>query len=257
MNAVHRVLDPRAGVQVPPDLCALGVMTKAPRAGQVKTRLTPPLTSEEAAALNICFLRDTAAAISAVAAEGRAAGIAVYTPRGAEAAWAEILPGHFEMIPQRGDGFGERLHLACEDLLRVGFASICLIDSDSPTVPARAYGRAVELLSQPGDRVVLGPSDDGGYYLIGLKTAHQPLFEQIDWSTESVAEQTIERSGEIGLSVELLPKWYDVDDGATLRRLCAELLEPPDASSGYAAPETHGFLAGVIAREGRDRIWPR
>lgn len=256
MIAVHRVLDPAAGIQVPPGLCALAVMTKAPRAGRVKTRLSPPLTPEEAAALNGCFLRDTAAAITAAVTEGGARGIGVYTPVGDEDAWAEILPPHFELAPQRSGAFGERLIAAAEDLFTLGFASVCLIDSDSPTVPEQAYARAVKALAQSGDRVVLGPSDDGGYYLIGLKKMHRRLFEEIDWSTERVAEQTIERAKDIGLPVEMLPPWYDVDDRATLRRLCTELLEPQGAPTGYDAPETRGFLAGVIAREGRDRIWP-
>src|SRR3954454_24022032 len=167
MTALHRVLDPALGPQVPPGLCALAVMTKAPRAGRVKTRLSPPLSPEEAAALNICFLRDTTSAISTTASAGRARGIGVYTPVGEESAYAQILPAHFELVPQRGDAFGERLIAATEDLLRIGFDSVCLIDSDSPTVPQRAYAQAVEILAQPTDRIVLGPSDDGGYYLIG------------------------------------------------------------------------------------------
>src|SRR3954471_23799676 len=128
MNAVHRVLDPAVGPQVPPGLCALSVMTKAPRAGRVKTRLSPPLTPEEAAALNICFLRDTSAAISAASAEGLARGIAVYTPAGAEQDYADILPQEFELVLQRGDLFGERLLIATEELLQIGFDSVCLID---------------------------------------------------------------------------------------------------------------------------------
>lgn len=256
MNAVHRVLDPALEMQVPPHLCALAVMTKAPRAGKVKTRLTPPLTPEEAAALNVCFLRDTTAAISATASEGHARGIAVYTPFGEEAAYAGILPAHFELVPQRGDTFGERLIAAAEDLLKIGFASVCLIDSDSPTVPQQAYSLATRLLLQPGDRIVLGPSDDGGYYLIGLKKLHRRVFEEIDWSTERVFQQTVERAAEIGMAVDLLPPGYDVDDRATLRRLCGELLDGVSTAPGFTAIETHGFLASLIAREGRDRIWP-
>jgi len=256
MNAVHRVLNPSLELHVPPDLCALAVMTKAPRAGKVKTRLTPPLTPDEAAALNICFLRDTTAAISATASEGHARGIGAYTPVGEEAAYEGILPAHFELVPQRGDTFGERLIAAAEDLLRIGFASVCLIDSDSPTVPQQAYSQATRLLLQPGDRIVLGPSDDGGYYLIGLKKLHRRLFEEIDWSTERVFQQTVERAGEIGVAVELLPLGYDIDDRATLRRLCGELLDGGSTPAGYAAIETHGFLANLIAREGRARIWP-
>jgi len=232
-------------------------MTKAPQAGKVKTRLTPPLSSEEAAALNTCFLRDTSAAIAKTSEQGTSRGIAVYTPVGAEAAYAGILPEEFELVPQRGDAFGERLMFATEDLLQLGFASLCLIDSDSPTVPQQAFAQAVDFLSQPDDAVVLGPSDDGGYYLIGLKKLHRPLFEGIDWSTERVLEQTIQRAREIDLAVHLLPAWYDVDDRATLHRLCHEFFDANgSASPGYPAPSTRQFLGELLRREGRQRIWP-
>ncbi|MFN2477452.1 MAG: TIGR04282 family arsenosugar biosynthesis glycosyltransferase [Chthoniobacterales bacterium] len=255
MNPVHRVLDPAPGAQVPAGLCALAVMTKVPRPGRVKTRLSPPLTPEEAAALNVCFLRDTTAAINATAATGIARGVGVYTPVGEETAYDDILPNGFELVPQRGDLFGERLILAAEDLFRVGFEAVCLIDSDSPTVPQHAYATAAQLLREPGERMVFGPSDDGGYYLIGLKKLHRRVFEEIDWSTERVAEQTLARAQEIGLAVELLPTWYDVDDRATLRRLCDELLGG-ETSSGYHAPATREFLESIIKNEGRTRIWP-
>jgi len=183
----------------------LAVMTKAPQPGQVKTRLVPLLTPDEAAELNKCFLRDTAVAISracsrrpagkasevqfehAGASHSEAAtarcGIAVYTPVGAESAYTDILPADFTLLPQRGDKFGERLYFAVEDLFKCGFESVCLIDSDSPTVPSENFTEAVEMLSASEDRVVLGPSDDGGYYLIGVKKPHRHLFEQIYWST--------------------------------------------------------------------------
>src|ERR1700687_1027379 len=182
MQARHRVLDPAARAPIGKNLCALAVMTKEPRAGQVKTRLVPPLSPEEAAQLNVCFLRDTADAI-AEACGTIARGVGVYTPIGAEAAYIDILPGAFDLLPQRGDEFGERLAFAMEALFRCGFVSVCLIDSDSPTVSADVYADAVEMLSKAGDRVVLGPSEDGGYYLIGLKKNRRELFERINWST--------------------------------------------------------------------------
>lgn len=256
MIAVHRVLDPAAGLQVPPGLCALAIMTKAPRAGQVKTRLSPPLTADEAAELNACFLRDTATAISSAVDKGHARGIGVYTPVGEENAYAEILPAHFELLAQRGDAFGERLLAAAEDLLAIGFESFCLIDSDSPTVPEHHFAEAVRFLRKGGDRMVFGPSDDGGYYLIGLKKAHRELFEGIDWSTERTSEQTMEKAKKLGLNLELLPAWYDVDDRATLQRLCGELLEPKEPNAAHSASETRTFLADLIGREGRERIWP-
>ena len=265
-----RVLDPNLPERMARGVCALAVMTKAPQAGRVKTRLVPPLTPEEAAELNKCFLRDTAAAISSacsrrpVGDEGKrdfkpetgalhseaataACGIAVYTPVGAESAYNDILPADFSLLPQRGDKFGERLYFAVEDLFKCGFGSVCLIDSDSPTVPAENFAEAVELLSTTEDRVVLGPSDDGGYYLIGVKKPHRHLFEQIDWSTERVLNQTMQRATEIGIEVKLLPTGYDVDDGASLRRLCNELLGEQGDDS--AAPSTRKFLASLVARK--------
>src|SRR5712664_3865302 len=242
MQPRHRVLDPATHASIGNDLCALAVMTKAPRAGQVKTRLVPPLSPEEAAQLNVCFLRDTAAAI-AKACGSTARGVGVYTPIGAEAAYIDILPRDFDLLPQRGDGFGERLAFAAADLFQCGFTAVCLIDSDSPTVSADVYAKAVELLSKPGDRVVLGPSDDGGYYLIGLKRNRPELFQRIAWSTESVLEQTKTRAGELNLEVSLLATGYDVDDAARLRRLCDELLS--ESSNADIAPNTRKFLASL------------
>ena len=246
-----RILDPNlpdAGAQ---GLCALAVMTKAPQAGRVKTRLVPPLTPEQAAELNKCFLRDTAAAISSACSRSETAtgacGIAVYTPVGAESAYTDILPADFSLLPQRGEKFGERLYFAVEDLFNCGFESVCLIDSDSPTVPAENFQKAIELLSMSEDRVVLGPSDDGGYYLIGVKKPHRHLFDQIDWSTERVLIQTMQRATEIGLEHKLLPTGYDVDDGVSLQRLRRELLA--NTTSADAAPHTREFLASFVARE--------
>jgi uncharacterized protein len=215
-------------------------MAKAPRPGKVKTRLTPPLTPDQASALNICFIRDTTENIHEVTETSNSAGLVAYTPVGDERAFDGLLPNGFQLLAQRGDGFGERLLHACEDLFACGFSAVCLIDSDSPTLPQDALLQAVERLSRAGDRMVLGGSDDGGYYLIGLKRPHHRLFEHIDWSTERVFEQTQKRAREIGLSTELLPTWYDVDDAATLERLRRELAAPLDA--GYDAKHSRAYL---------------
>ncbi|MEO6871778.1 MAG: TIGR04282 family arsenosugar biosynthesis glycosyltransferase [Chthoniobacterales bacterium] len=239
MSVVHRVLSPNESESTAAGRCALAIMTKVPRAGHVKTRLTPPLTPAESAALNICFLRDTAAAIAGAGEKGQ--GIGCYTPVGEEAAYCDILPASFQLIAQHDGSFGERLIGAVEDLLSVGFSAVCLIDSDSPTVPASAFAEAVNFLLQPNDRAVLGPSEDGGYYLIGMKQLHRNLFERIDWSTERVCEQTQERAREANLDLHLLPPFYDVDDGATLHRLCDELLE--SRKSGFQPDSADGLLA--------------
>lgn len=225
-------------------VCALAVMAKAPRPGKVKTRLSPPLSAEQAAGLNRCFLQDTTENIRAVAA-----GVVSYTPVGDEALFEELLPDDFVLVAQRGYVFGERLLAAAEDILGCGYGSVCLIDSDSPTVPRAAYEQAVAELAREGDRIVLGPTADGGYYLIGMKQAHATLFERINWSTDTVCRETRERAHAAGIEVVDLPLWYDVDDAATLDILKAELLDgmaPGFATMpGYAAAHTRQFLLAL------------
>ena len=227
-------------------LCALAIMAKAPRPGKVKTRLSPPLTPDQAAAINTCFLRDTTANIATLAKDGACAGVISYTPVGDEYLFEGLLPQGYRLLPQRGDGFGERLVTTAQDLFSCGFSSVCLIDSDSPTVPREAIAMAVDALQQPGDRIVLGPSQDGGYYLIGMKHAHTAPFENITWSTASVFAETVAAIQAIGVELVTLPLWYDVDDAATLSILRAELIDglQPDFTSlpGYAADHSRGFL---------------
>ncbi len=242
----YPILDPQHPIPALARLCALTVMAKAPRPGRVKTRLSPPLTLDQTAALNVCFLRDTTENLASIPAS---AGLISYTPKGDEALFDGLLPETFGLVLQRGDGFGERLLAAAEDVLAIGYGSVCLIDSDSPTVPAAAFAQAVEALAQPGDRIVLGPSHDGGYYLIGLKQAHSAPFERITWSTGSVLAETLERCREASLEVILLPTWYDVDDAASLHLLNEELLNgtaPAFAGhTGYRAPHTRDFLLAL------------
>jgi hypothetical protein len=252
----YPILDPAHPLTTRAGQCALAVMAKAPRPGKVKTRLAPPLSLDQSAAINICFLQDTTANISAVAASGNAAGIISYTPIGDEALFDNLFPRGFALIPQRGDGFGERLLATAEDLLACGYGSVCLIDSDSPTVPAAAFEQAVSELAKPGDRVVLGPSHDGGYYLIGLKRAHAEVFANISWSTSTVFAETVAAAKAANLEVVTLPLWYDVDDASTLGLLIAELLHsnPPSFTfiPGYSAQHTRDFLR-IFVEQGIER----
>jgi uncharacterized protein len=228
------------------EVCALAVMAKAPRAGLVKTRLSPPLTAEQAAGLNVSFLKDTLENLAGVAG---GAGLISYTPVGDEAMFEGLAPEGFALVAQREGDFGERLLGAAEDILACGFGSVCLIDSDSPTVPAAAYERAVRELAREGERIVLGPTLDGGYYLIGMRRAQAAVFERIAWSTGSVYAQTCARAWGAGIEVVELPLWYDVDDAATLEILKAELLggmRPGFAlTKGYDAKWTREFLMGL------------
>jgi rSAM/selenodomain-associated transferase 1 len=238
------------------NVCALAVLTKAPQAGNSKTRLVPPLAAQEAATLSACFLRDTCDNIAEICADGTAAGVAVYTPLGAEAFFDGLLPDSFSLLGQRGRTFGDRLLHTTEDLFSLGYDSVCLIDSDSPTLPAAFLRAAVSALARSGDRVVLGPARDGGYYLIGLKTTQPHLFEDIDWSTSRVLRQTIARAKEINLPVIALPEWFDVDDAQGLQQLCNELFSGNGhrpAQVGYQAPHTRAYLSRLLKTNGHEK----
>lgn len=248
---------PAAGGEFYRGVCALAIIAKAPRPGASKTRLSPPLLPGEAADLSRCFIRDTTGSFARVREAGAPAqGVAVFTPDEARAEFAALVPAGFPLVPQRPGNFGERLRAAVDDVLAHGFSAVCLVDSDSPTVPEAALRHAAERLTAPGERIVLGPSDDGGYYLLGLQRQHLRLFADISWSTAAVLAQTLARAAELGLAVELLPPWYDVDDGPTLARLCGELFGGTGAAGGAAARHTRQFLRDLLDREGRSRIWP-
>ncbi len=243
MTHPYRILDPAKSNPEFKGRCALTVMAKAPRPGKVKTRLSPPLTPAQASDLNACFLRDTVASLHAATLKVPAECVISYTPLGEEAAFRGVLPDGALLIPQRGGDFGERLLATAQDLFACGFAAVCLIDSDSPTVPTEEFLNATTLLLTPGDRAVLGPSEDGGYYLIGLQQPRPHLFKDITWSTSAVTTQTLQRAIEVQLPVELLREWYDVDDAASLARLQSELFDPhSNLPQGYAAPETRAYL---------------
>jgi len=199
---------------------ALALAAKAPLPGKAKTRLQSYLSAEDATQLYRCFLKDTLALIDSVP---DADAVISYTPEGAEWAFEGITGGRHRLLPQRGEDFGERLFYALEDLLREGYGSVAIMDSDSPTLPASYLQLALELLRRPGPRTVLGPALDGGYYLIGVNGSQPRLFQDITWSTSSVLEQTIERARESGLEVDLLPEWYDVDDRESFEWLLCEM----------------------------------
>jgi hypothetical protein len=245
---------PGKGAVMPEQLCAVAIMAKASVAGTVKTRLVPPLSHEEAADLNTSCLADVAANIATASARAPIQGFAAYHPLGSERFFQDLLPPGFKLLPPKEPTIGRSLLHAARDLLAAGYGSVCLVNSDGPTLPTDLLVEAVRRLQQMGDRVVLGPAADGGYYLIGLKHFHQRLFEAIDWSTERVYRQTVMRAGAIGLPVASLPEWYDVDDEASLAVLARELLPGLDAKGGYrggyAAPNTTAFLARLVATNG-------
>jgi len=205
--------------------CAIAVMAKASIPGHAKTRLVPPLTADEAAALNTSFLRDVADNLIGASVHANISGYMAFAPAGSGGFFRGIMPERIGLLETVASGFGECLFQAATSLLDDGYGAVCLLNSDSPTLPNAYLIAAATTLAVPGDRVVLGPSTDGGYYLIGLKGPHRRLFEDVDWSTERVAAQTVARATELCLPVHHLPSWYDVDDAAALRVLVRELFE--------------------------------
>lgn len=225
----------------------IGIICKTPRTGASKTRLHGVLSPEASAALAGSFLTDVAASIEAVPQHVGRRGYAIYAPEGSEAELKAFVPPSFDLVCRRDATLGVVLLGATEDLLARGHDCVLLVNADSPTLPSLLLEQAIGALRAGGDRVVLGPATDGGYYLIGLKRPHARLFADIAWSTASVLTETIARAGEIGLPVELLPPWYDVDDAATLAVLLDEL------HSGRA-PAGCGNLAGGPAAATRRHL---
>ena len=229
-------------------------MVKAPRSGEVKTRLVPPLHAEEASQLSACFVKDMLANLLALSESVPVDCYAAYSPPGSEALFRDFVPPQIRMLPPRSVGLADSLPDAIEDLIAAGYEGACLVNADSPTLPTSLLIDAVTSLRAPGDRVVLGPATDGGYYLIGLKLPHRHLFHDIAWSTERVYRQTAERAASIGLELVTLPAWYDVDDVASLGCLCRELLagrRPPRCTrDGYVASQTRDYLRALTAAGG-------
>jgi rSAM/selenodomain-associated transferase 1 len=199
---------------------AVAIMAKAARQGQVKTRLCPPLSPLQAAQLYRCFLLDKIAQVNVLR---EALPVVSYSPADARS-WFEMLtPAHFVLIPQRGHDLGDRLRFTFEHLFGLGYTQVLAIDSDTPTLPVAFLKQALAQLSHPTTDVVLGPTEDGGYYLIGLRQPYPQLFEKMPWSTPLVFPETVRRSAAAGLQVTCAETWFDIDTPEDLSRLTASL----------------------------------
>lgn len=228
--------------------CAIGVMAKAPQAGRSKTRLCPPLRPDQAAAMSAAFLRDITENIALAARVAPIQGLIAYVPLGDEALFDGHLAAGTQLLladgspdmPEAVTGFGRCLLHAIQGMFDQGYAAACVLNSDSPTLPTAYLAQAARLLLEPRAHVVLGPAEDGGYYLLGMQSAHARLFADIEWSTDTVAQATRDRAAELGLEVVELPIWYDVDDRSSLTRLLAEAGEE---GAHYRAPATANAIA--------------
>ena len=207
----------------PPRGAAVAVMARSPSGGRApKTRLAGAIPDEkDRRRLYTAFLTDVVAACRAV--EGAVVRVA-YTPDGGRRGFTAAGVGDGELMPQRGDGLGDRERGVFEDLFREGFPAVVVIGSDLPGLPAERIREALGRLAARRDAVVLGPAADGGYYLIGLARPRPgvpvpDLFTGVRWSSAWTLADTVAAAGRCGLRVELLDPWRDIDDAGDLAAL--------------------------------------
>ncbi len=223
---------------------ALAIFAKAPVAGQVKTRLCPPLTAEAAADIFRCFLIDTLERMCGL--EAVEVFVAI-TPADSEPLFRSLIPFPVRYRPQRGPSLGERQINMLSDMLTAGFSRALIIGSDIPTLPAAYVQEAFRRLEDPACDAVFGPSRDGGYYLVGARQVHRPLFENIAWGSPQVLQQTLEQARQYGYAVALVPPWYDVDRPQDLSRLAR------DAQQRAGGPDDAPRTRHALARLGLQR----
>jgi rSAM/selenodomain-associated transferase 1 len=214
----------------------LALFAKQPVAGQVKTRLCPPLLPEEAAALYEAMLLDI---LDQHASAGASADLALwYTPREGRAWFEKHSPAGYRLYPQQGSSLPERMRELFRSHAQQGYRRMVLRGTDSPTLPRARVAEALAQLERAD--LVLCPDRDGGYNLIGLREPHDALFE-LEMSTGRVLDWTVARGRELGLSVALLEPHHDVDTADDLRMLAAEV-------SAQDTPRTAFWLARAPAR---------
>jgi rSAM/selenodomain-associated transferase 1 len=189
------------------------IFAKEPRPGRVKTRLSPPLSPEEAAQLYHSFLQDILEEMARVPAVRLALA---FSPPGAQGFFrSQAFPGA-DLFPQEGADLGERMARAFARGFAEGFGPVLLRGSDVPDLAAAVVSEAREVLAAGQAEVALGPCPDGGYYLVGLSEPQPSLFQGPAWSSGTVLTDTLRLARELGLRVHLLPPWTDIDTSADL-----------------------------------------
>ncbi|HEX7230194.1 MAG TPA: TIGR04282 family arsenosugar biosynthesis glycosyltransferase [Candidatus Binatia bacterium] len=220
---------------------ALAVMAKVPIPGSVKTRLTPFFSAAQAAALARALLMDQLENLRAL----RNADLYLaFAPASARRLIRHLAPPQFEIFPQRGAELGARMQNVFATLFTEGYQRIVLIGGDLPPVPLDYFTRALAYLDHPESRAVLGPTHDGGYYLVGLNRNQPAIFDQMTWSHDQVLRQTLERIVSFDIKGHLLPRWHDIDtidDVRCLQSTLARLVEK-------TAPRTFSFLRQIKLR---------
>ena len=199
------------------------VMCKAPFAAEVKTRLTPFLTAEKAADLAGCFAIDAARKAQNICDN------TIIAFSGEKNLLKTILPQNLIWTRQKGADLGERMHNALMFAFERKLSPLVVIGTDSPTLPKEFIENATKILEQNRADTVLGKTDDGGYYLIGLNQPDRRIFQNVRWSSPETFLQTAQNIESLKLRLKTLSVWYDVDTPEDLRRLKTEIENNPQA----------------------------
>ena len=217
------------------------IFAKEPVPGQVKTRLSPPLRPEDACRLYHCFIEDILEGMTRL--PGMELALA-YAPADAHDFFRPLAPAPVRLVPQEGLDLGERQARAFAWGFAGGFETILLRGCDTPDLPGALLLEAQEKFATGRAEVVLGPSLDGGYYLIGLKALYPELFAGLSWSTDTVLTDTLNRALKLSLRVHLLPYWQDIDTYANLLDFLKRP-HPPD-QPGWRSDRTARELLAAI-----------
>ena len=218
---------------------ALILFARDPILGKVKTRLSPFLEEDVILKLYTCFLQDSLYNIRQVENVDRFVGVA---PSNESGFFTGTLGSDIRIFVQEGENLGDKMRGAIQDRFVEGYERVVIIGSDSPSLPVAYICRA---MGSDKD-MVLGPSTDGGYYLIGMRGKVVEVFKDVTWGTETVLQETCEHLVHNGASLELLPVWYDVDTPEDLKFFKAHLDLIQQAGLG-AFGETGKLLNEILA----------
>jgi len=217
------------------------IFAKEPRPGQVKTRLSPPLSQEAAAQLYHCFIQDILEEMARVPEVSLAVAFSPLTARGF---FGRLAPPGTNLFPQEGGDLGDRMARALARGFAAGFGPLLLRGSDVPALPAAVVSEARAVLAADQAQVVLGPCPDGGYYLVGLTEPQPALFQGPDWSSGTVLADTLSLARQLGLRVHLLPPWPDIDTGEDLRTFLSR--PRPAPQPGWRSQALAQRLLGIL-----------
>ena len=210
---------------------AVIVMAKRPVAGNTKTRLTPALSPQQAADMYERLLLDTLANVQA--RDDCTTIIAIDAAESAD--YFTTIASSAPQLEQIGDALGDRLNTVLTAGLSEGYAAVFALSSDSPDLPASHLDDAFAALDRDDVDVVVGPTEDGGYYLIGWKQPWATMVTDVKMSTPDVLADTLAIASGLGAKVHLAPRWYDIDDPVDLDRLRT-------ASTATRAPQSLAYL---------------